>query len=821
VSAVLAHDHDEQPDEPIGPYRHAGWRYHQEGWSPIPVKPGTKGGKGCIPSGVTGDDGRYLSGADVAAFVETHGDHNIAVRAPLGVIGIDIDQYGSKKGWDNLEALRAEHDLEPLPPTWRSSSRPEPSGIRWYRLPAEVVVPDANGEGHPIGREELRLAGAPVAGVEIIQRHHRYAVCWPTIHPGTKRPYLWHMPDGDDVDEIPRPDDLAELPAGWAVALGAHVKDERPASNAPASAHLEPEPEWSPAVVRARDAALDAMLAATEGGRHDAGLKGAMSLLRLEERGDPGSTAALEQLGRAFIGSVTQPGEGQRTEAQAIREWLDIVEGGRRKAETTAADAPRYEERHPGGLRLVVGGRDERGEHEDQAVVDPEEELERQKALAPVLPETFWSARPALQHIRTAAHARTRSADLVLHATLARLIAYTPHTYELPPIVGSAGSLNYFTAAIGPSGAGKSSGCTIAGELISRPPYLDVADDQTLGSGEGLAELFMGTVEEEGDGGKKVKVRRQVRYNAFVYGDEGQALTAMMERRGATLPEAIRRAWTGGALGQANASAERTRVIHAGAYRIGLVIGFQPELAGQLLADATAGTPQRFLWAWATDPTIPDEPPEWPGPLEVPEVPGSVIEEHTVDVRGHRRRRMTVSTAITAEIRQDALERSRGVRQGDELDSHQPLHLLKVAAALAILDGRLSIDDEDWALAKTVWHTSCHVRSVVVASVQARSIVEEQARVDAYARREHAAEVARMSAPGAVQRVARLIGRKVHAMNDEEQQPADGWATRDLRRHVAGRDKHLVDAAIDHAFAQGWLNEPSAGRYGAGESRPA
>lgn len=808
----VAHTAHTTDDAPPGPYAAKGWTYHREGWSPIPVKPGTKGGRGCIPEGITGGSGRDLSGADVAAYIETHGHHNIAIRAPIGVIGIDIDQYGAKTGWDHLETLRLKHNLTELPATWRSSSRPLPSGIRWYRLPGVVTLPDRNGEIRTLQRDEIRLTGDPVPGVEIIQRHHRYAVCWPTIHPTVGQPYQWHPPTGTNLlEDIPRPTELAELPNGWAIALGAHIKTDRPAHNPPPTAHLEPPTEWSPAVRRAHQTAMQAMQAARAGGRHDTGLRHAMALLRLEQLHDPGSTAALDDLGQAFIAVITMPGEGQRTEVDAHREWHHIVNSGRTKAASTASDAPLFEERQI-DLRLIIGG-----QSEEQPTVD----AQLAAALTPVLPERFWNARPALEHIRQAAHSRIRSADLVLHATLARLIAYTPHTYELPPIAGSAGSLNYFAAAIGPSGAGKSSGCTIAGELITRPNSIDVADDQTLGSGEGLAELYMGTVEEEGDNGKKIKVRRQVRYNAFVYGDEGAALTAMMERKGATLPEAIRRAWTGGALGQANASAERTRVIPAGNYRLGLVIGFQPELAGHLLADATAGTPQRFLWASATDPNIPDDLPEWPGPLEIPTIPILNLEAHLETVRGYRRHRLTVTPEITAELRCDALERSRGQRQTDELDSHKPLHLLKVAGALAILDGRLDITAEDWDLAHIVWHTSIQVRTKVVAAVKTRTEGDEDARVAAYARREHAAEVARIGAPTAVHRVARVIARKVHAMADDDQQPEDGWAVRDLRRAVAGRDKHLVDAAIDHAVAQGWLAEAEDGRYRNGESRPA
>jgi len=70
------------------------------------------------------------------------------------------------------------------------------------------------------------------------------------------------------------------------------------------------------------------------------------------------------------------------------------------------------------------------------------------------LPSEFWIARPELAHIRQAAHSRSRCADSVLVATLARVAALVPHTVVLPPIVGSVASLNFFAAMVARSGGG-------------------------------------------------------------------------------------------------------------------------------------------------------------------------------------------------------------------------------------------------------------------------------------------------------------------------------------------------------------------------------
>ena len=114
--------------------------------------------------------------------------------------------------------------------------------------------------------------------------------------------------------------------------------------------------------------------------------------------------------------------------------------------------------------------------------------------------------------------------------------------------------------------------------------------ERPLGSGEGLIEAYLGTVDELDDNGKPRKVRRQVNRSLLATLDEGQALGELGSRKGATLLPTIRSAWTGDALGQANASEERPRHLPGGAYRFALVAGFQTEHATALLDDVAGGT---------------------------------------------------------------------------------------------------------------------------------------------------------------------------------------------------------------------------------------
>lgn len=173
------------------------WRaYHESGWTGVlPLPPGAKTPP---PDGTTGTRGRDPSVETLETWERTRGDGNVALRMPPGVVGIDVDAYGSKVGGETLAALEAAYGA--LPPTWRSSARPGTvSGIRFYRVPPGT-----------------RFSGGLGRHIDVIQHHHRYAVVWPSTNPAADgAPYRWHGPDGEPADRVPRVDELAELPPTW------------------------------------------------------------------------------------------------------------------------------------------------------------------------------------------------------------------------------------------------------------------------------------------------------------------------------------------------------------------------------------------------------------------------------------------------------------------------------------------------------------------------------------------------------------------------------------------------------------------------------
>lgn len=411
------------------------------------------------------------------------------------------------------------------------------------------------------------------------------------------------------------------------------------------------------------------------------------------------------------------------------------------------------------------------------------------------LPEEFWEARPVLRHIRQAAWSRQRSADTVLHAVLARVAAFSSHKILLPPIVGSEVPACYFAVSLASSGVGKSSGSKVAKQLLLAPDSREYLDSLPLGSGEGLVEMFFETVDDPDftGRGRAPQIRRQFAHNAYVFVDEGLIIGELGSRKGSVLLPTLRSIWTGGTLGQTNASTDRRRVLEEGTYAYGVTLSLLVEKAGALLDDADAGTPQRFGWCLAWDPNIPDEPPEWPGellwtPPEVVPVPqGNLTRWSTYTV--------AVAEEIKAEIRGRDLERARTGKVENPLDSHADLYRLKVALLLALLSGRDAVEKRDWELAGIVRNASNATREFAQATVAQLRATEEKRATGKAAKRQVEVDAARETRR--IVECAQKLAKKVWAT--EAEQTRRGLLM-EMRRH-----RDVFDDGLDHAVAEGWV----------------
>lgn len=438
------------------------------------------------------------------------------------------------------------------------------------------------------------------------------------------------------------------------------------------------------------------------------------------------------------------------------------------------------------------------------------------------LPEEFWGSREIFKLIRQQARADGTGPDAVLGAVLARASAMASHEMQFDS--GKPGRLNLFVNIVGPTGIGKTEAMRSAQRLLRPPAYLCSPDGVTdterfrdgvvVGTGEGLAEVYMGVKEVDtgefyragpNKGDPKTKpVRTQVRHNAFLFMDEGEALTKMLERRGATVGTSLRSAWTGIQLGAANAQESTTRFIPDGTYSMGILIGWQPTSAMALIKDSAGGTPQRFLWLSTIDPEMPEDPDERPEPFRAP-------------LADHDGRALTGTVHFPAEIKKalrlDLRAKHVDGKTVEELHSHEPLMRCKVSALLCLLDGRRMVNRDDWWLAGMIWQVSCAVRDRLVQFGRQAEAARALAEVERHADLAQAAEVARLQVTQDVERVAVRIARKVHE---------DGFGTkRKALRDNFGRDKRLFAAAEAYARQVGWLDpDNGSGDLHPGRSQP-
>lgn len=340
-----------------------------------------------------------------------------------------------------------------------------------------------------------------------------------------------------------------------------------------------------------------------------------------------------------------------------------------------------------------------------------------------LLPDEFWTARPTLTHIRTAAWSRMLAPDGLLGATLARLAALTNHAWKLPATIGAEAGLDYFAALVGQPGAGKGRSMSVATQLLPNPPA-GPSDgswlagrffDGPIGSGEGMVRAFYHRHTEPDEKGKPHSSLIQNCWNALFRIDEGEALDKLARRSDQTTMTTLRQMFSSEELGATYANEDKNlRVRH---YRCGLVMGIQPTRARFLLDDANGGTPARFTWWNLHDPHVPLDGPEWPGPLQWtaprrnPGAPSHYGADGTaIDL-------IIIHPNITNEIRQI---RHAFLCKGsdDPLHGHLTLVKLKTAALLAHLESRTDINLDDWALAGIIIETSNNVRNGIAQTIR-------------------------------------------------------------------------------------------------------
>jgi len=321
-----------------------------------------------------------------------------------------------------------------------------------------------------------------------------------------------------------------------------------------------------------------------------------------------------------------------------------------------------------------------------------------------VLDDEFWQALPFLTHIRQAAWSRMVSPDAALLSVLARVSALTPPTLRLPAVIGSVATLDFIGCIVARSSGGKSISNDLAAELLPSSRK-DVLLDLPIGSGEGLVQSFL--VPEVGDDGKPTGKQIVGIDGIHFTVDEGTALMEQHKRQGTTIVQTLCSAWSGRALGQANASIETRRIIEPRRVRMAAIINIQTSNGYLLLDDKmiAVGFPQRLVFAHAEDPTLPEVLPEWPGAMKW--APPAKITGGSL---------LTVAPEIVEYLRQLRRQVVTGALILGALDGHGGLMQLKLAGLITVCDHRQAVTWADWLLAGQILASSLVTRDIIVST---------------------------------------------------------------------------------------------------------
>lgn len=777
--------------------------------------------KSPVPEGYTGRKGKIPTDDQITEWIFDRPHGNIALVMPGDVLGIDVDDYayrfqardpktrkpltepdgspkmvtGIKTGGAVLAALETE--LGPLPPTWRSSSRGNgPSGIRFYRVPSGLLWGDLG--------EHL----------EGIWWGHRYAVVYPSINPDSGKQYLW-IDETSDRPEWgalpPKLTDLPSLPDSWVARFG---RDKDTPKTAPAG----PPRRRKGTGASEQDAAPSSTFHGSGGG----------SRVYTRAQAQAYVQPHLDELRSATVGSINNRLNDAAkvlshfipafwTDAQARLMLWDALSATAYDGKSWTADptiASAFEsatgdwvaelapdplgwvspvEARPRPVPPSRDGHDEGSPWPTEAPEDPD--------AAPDGPGAFWRRREVLEQVWTYARSRYTAPWAVLGAVLARAIAAVEPNIKLPAIIGSPASLNLFVALVGPSGGGKDAAAGVAEHTLLVHDGGTVVHTETvpLGSGEGLSHIYMkppaktarrkpDTDEDSqaiGLGGLDPDQPTQYRTRALVTIAEIDTLTALASRQSATVSGQLRQAAMGDQLGFFYVDTAKRMLVPKHAYRLCLIAGVQPGRAQGLLGETEGGTPQRFLWLPATDPTMRREVPERPDPIAwtPPRYNGPEGLIHVCQ--------QACDVVLDAHI-----ARQRG--QGDALDGHALLTRLKVAAALAMLDlGRgpreqCEITEEDWDLSGQIMIMSDQTRQAVEGHLAQVGKAENEKR--AYAKAREAVVVTDTLEKETMAKVLSWLRRKI----------GTEWVTeRELRNASKSTTREHIPDGIDRLIAVG------------------
>jgi hypothetical protein len=390
----------------------------------------------------------------------------------------------------------------------------------------------------------------------------------------------------------------------------------------------------------------------------------------------------------------------------------------------------------------------------------------------------FWTERESLKNVYLSALSAMCSPWAVLAHCAARALATVRPCVTLPPIIGGSGSLNWFAAIAAPSGGGKGAASAVARKLVT-----DEVIQRNSGSGEGMINAYRRPKEGDEPAGLRESVM-------FIV-DEIDSLTAQSARSGSTTMSVLRSAFSGETLGFSYIN-KNTPYLEAHTYRMTMVISVQPTRAASLMDDARGGTPQRIMWFPGIDDRVTaDMAGGWIYPLATPRA-GEWQYPREIAIPESARNLIVAERVKTMQGNTDAL------------DGHALFVREKFAFALAVLDGRAYVTEQDWRLSGVAMKVSDVTREWVQAKMN--EAVEEDA-----------------SERGRLQGISSQVASEERDYRTDQKRAditkriikyfkeagARGLSRRDVQRKLS-RDYRLFDSIVTGLIEQGVLSFSTA-----------
>ena len=424
--------------------------------------------------------------------------------------------------------------------------------------------------------------------------------------------------------------------------------------------------------------------------------------------------------------------------------------------------------------------------------------------------ELFWSQREWLTTVHSFAKARGAAPWGTLGEVLVQVSTAKHWQIKLPPILGGEVPLNLLVALVGPSGGGKGI-AQRTGRAAVKMKGCPPATALPIGSGQAIAHAYMKPAPKKktdsgdlfDDAPRPAPVQHT--WNVIFDVPEISTLGGLIDMNGSQLNGEMCKAFFGETLGGSYVDITKNVPVPEGRYAFGMTMGVQPKKADILLQSEDGGTPQRVLWLSISNPGIPDERPDGdpePYTWQHPPIYAGPDTPIIVDVCEPARREIYAAHVrrVRAEIDDDI---------APDLDGHLLLTRLKVAATFGLLDGRVSVNEEDWHLAGIIMSHSLRVRTVVE-NVQAKMAAEK----NTAAAHATAAKNAVIEDDTAARKV-RAAGARILTKLDGR----PGWTKRKELRRLVGRTWWpWFDEAMDHHIAAGAVESrtvPGHGRPGA------